>query len=153
MLKFFENPQISFRKIRKFFDVVLHSSLTFYIAILRLRSPHSPLNGDGGWPMYQFNERQKTKKNEFPSTFFYSKLAAYDENLAMLLTTHITEPIQHIVEAWSWLFFSWGFFMGSWFMAIYLQLPFFCYYIYSVRIYTEHVSIYVQIWQINKKKK
>jgi len=100
MLKFFENPQISFRKIRKFFDVVLHSSLTFYIAILRLRTaPTPPLMGMGGDRCTSLMKDKKPRKMNFPALFFYSKLAAYDENLAMLLTTHITEPIQHIVEA------------------------------------------------------
>jgi len=109
MLKFFENPQISFRKIRKFFDVVLHSSLTFYIAILRLRTP-VPLNGDEGDRCTSLMKDKKPRKINFPALFFYSKLAAWWEfGDTLQLNNSYHRAYQHIVDASSWLSFYGGF--------------------------------------------
>jgi len=73
MLKFFENPQISFRKIRKFVDVVLHSSLTFYIAILRLRTAPTPplIMGMGGDRCTSLMKDKKPRKMNFPALFLF----------------------------------------------------------------------------------
>lgn len=104
-------------KIRKFHFEKSANFLTLF-CIVPLRStlqyldcgaPTPPLMGMGGDRCTSLMKDKKPRKMNFPALFFYSKLAAYDENLAMLLTTHITEPIQHIVEAWSWLSFHGGF--------------------------------------------